>query len=1132
MTKHIPKKWNILVLGAATIATAVYFIYSNRVRLIDETVFWNFNSCSTGAKELLADIKSANYCETHGECVTLDESAVHCINFVNTNERAVLENKIASLVGRCGGREKAAPVWGGEPYLACRSNKCEQAERGEERVIAQTDENEYHLLEKIFITITNDLLVPIQIVDDATADPAFVRLEQKTDAWRDVYEDIKTPPSSLLLYKELKPRESYAYVWSPYFAYGQSPILKLVPGIYRFTFFLDGEKNLRLQTNEFTITDKRGGFQMENLCDKDADCVLSSTDCCPTCNADAVTIWEAERRKNDQFCDTKDYKCIQLQCPYERTIARCLTNQCVKTYEITGQVIETEAVLPSKIRLKYEDGDAGTQRTCNELNRVKIKEAVFGGPEREFVFKKDNRFFIKEGSCYSLEYQKTEDICEGDVIIGLQEKPCVEVSLDKSEYQWNDEIEIKVANNSGTTYWYDNSDGLGHKLILLTLYVDKLPISLASEGNIAIPKELFPGSAIRLPVLQIKKILPSLLSDKERNTFFLKFIYALDTWDTPEIPSAINQYARTNEFTINLEDAPRYYSDNAYCKSNSDCQPVLCNKGGFGVEHSCLNQNAPPCYDSRIMEPVLGEPRPPIECVCVQNKCEEKQVVPISVSTDKDEYIKGEKVTISIANLTNKSQPIHYPYYSITFNDPEDGKTRLLDLGDCESCSTPCSPLPSLTLQPREIKKFTWDQKSSYCDNGARKTKQAPGNFYHAASYTDFPKGTVYTVASDQFSVVSNVVITPSRNEYTRGEELTFTVSNNSDENVWLRFSGNPSYLDPNAGFLEMWDAERESWDIAWEAHIFSTASYEDQKVAPQRARQYYLPLFTFDPGTYRIGMYVNFTIIPETVASGTGQSPHSKPFTIKEKKSIVTDHFIIFHHADDLQKAASIGQEAENAFSSIIQDIPVDKERYQEDWKVKLYVYPDKSLYSRVTMRPSWSNGSVSYRKRMLHLPQAVAEDYAIGHELTHLMHSDLYGGYSFWKNVPEWVTEGLAMYEEEKIDDVYVRSALAPYLAVFKNGDYYSLEELTDKSSVEGISENVRFWYAEGWSIAKFLIQTHGMEKFLAFGKYLGENMNLEKSVPAYPLNEALQEVYNGSFASTGDLLEQWLKQLPLKT
>ncbi|KKT50257.1 MAG: hypothetical protein UW40_C0007G0032 [Parcubacteria group bacterium GW2011_GWF2_44_17] len=232
MTKHIPKK----------IATAVYFIYSNRVRLIDETVFWNFNSCSTGAKELLADIKSANYCETHGECVTLDESAVHCINFVNTNERAVLENKIASLVGRCPGMDKACPDFGGEPYLACRSNKCEQAERGEERVIAQTDENEYHLLEKIFITITNDLLVPIQIVDDATADPAFVRLEQKTDAWRDVYEDIKTPPSSLLLYKELKPRESYAYVWSPYFAYGQSPILKLVPGIYRFTFFLDGEK--------------------------------------------------------------------------------------------------------------------------------------------------------------------------------------------------------------------------------------------------------------------------------------------------------------------------------------------------------------------------------------------------------------------------------------------------------------------------------------------------------------------------------------------------------------------------------------------------------------------------------------------------------------------------------------------------------------------------------------------------------------------------------------------------------------------------------------------------------------------------------------------------------------------------
>ena len=247
-----------IVLGLITITTTVYFIYEDKYTL-DDTAF--FNSCADITKELLSDIKSANYCKTDDECVTLDESHINCSSFVNQNELVSLQNKITFLVGSCPGIIKACPVFLSNPYLACKNNRCDWAEDQEHKIVVQTDKKIYQQSENIIVTLTNNFATPIKITNEEYISGGVADLERKTDSgWQKT--NLAVLPHELSI-KELLPGKSHNYRWDQNLRMIESPG-PMPPGIYRFKFTFD--QMGAVYSNEFEIKEQliQAGFDLSS----------------------------------------------------------------------------------------------------------------------------------------------------------------------------------------------------------------------------------------------------------------------------------------------------------------------------------------------------------------------------------------------------------------------------------------------------------------------------------------------------------------------------------------------------------------------------------------------------------------------------------------------------------------------------------------------------------------------------------------------------------------------------------------------------------------------------------------------------------------------------------------------------
>lgn len=220
------------------------------------------------------------------------------------------------------------------------------------------------------------------------------------------------------------------------------------------------------------------------------------------------------------------------------------------------------------------------------------------------------------------------------------------------------------------------------------------------------------------------------------------------------------------------------------------------------------------------------------------------------------------------------------------------------------------------------------------------------------------------------------------------------------------------------------------------------------------------------------------------------------------------TGHFEV--HVEDAVLKGQIEAVAEIAYANILNDLGVKDESEITGGTIKIYVYPSQEAYLQATGRQQWSIG---YSEGdAVNLIQDSKISYVMPHEISHIILRRYVGG----NYPPKWVDEGFAVYEEEKISDVYVRTVLFRKILLFKQGNYVSMDELSKKDiSSEKDLEKVRFWYAQSYSIVKFLIEEHGREKFSRFCTLLAQGT---------PLESAIQEVYPGEFSGSSDLISKW--------
>ncbi len=235
-----------------------------------------------------------------------------------------------------------------------------------------------------------------------------------------------------------------------------------------------------------------------------------------------------------------------------------------------------------------------------------------------------------------------------------------------------------------------------------------------------------------------------------------------------------------------------------------------------------------------------------------------------------------------------------------------------------------------------------------------------------------------------------------------------------------------------------------------------------------------------------------------------------------KETKS---PHFIVYFTADN-GFAHKIITAAEEYYNGIASDLGY--QRYENFWlwdeRAKIYIYPDQDTMISATNQLSWCHGVTFYDRRTI-CTYWGNEDFGktvLPHELAHLIFRDFIG---FKSNVPLWLDEGVAQWEEKK--EGGAGQEYDAYL--LKQNRFIPLSILISLDNIDLKSKkyekSINIFYHQSLSLVKFLIMQYGTTKFTTFCRQLKEGISFEN---------ALRFSYSPSLKSLSDLEAQWKKHI----
>jgi len=226
--------------------------------------------------------------------------------------------------------------------------------------------------------------------------------------------------------------------------------------------------------------------------------------------------------------------------------------------------------------------------------------------------------------------------------------------------------------------------------------------------------------------------------------------------------------------------------------------------------------------------------------------------------------------------------------------------------------------------------------------------------------------------------------------------------------------------------------------------------------------------------------------------------------------------HFIVFFK-ENKEFAKEVLRKAEYYYRRIALDLGY--ERYSNFWlwdkRVKIFIYPNHSLFVKSTHQPVWSKGMADYQKK------AIVSFYGskkflttiLPHEITHLIFRDYVG---FKSNIPLWIDEGIAQWEEEGKRE-FVKKIMKILLY---EGKLISLKELTE-TDIRSINdeEKVHIYYLEAVSLIDFIMERFGAVKFVEFCRELRDGS---------PFLDALKVFYPQIDNPLTKLQDEWIKYI----
>ncbi len=259
----------------------------------------------------------------------------------------------------------------------------------------------------------------------------------------------------------------------------------------------------------------------------------------------------------------------------------------------------------------------------------------------------------------------------------------------------------------------------------------------------------------------------------------------------------------------------------------------------------------------------------------------------------------------------------------------------------------------------------------------------------------------------------------------------------------------------------------------------------------------------------------VDYGIVPRSLTqpyllfSMTQSNP---PGEIRKRE---TEHFVIYHRNDLL--ANWLESEAEDDLEMIAEDMDQNIPSMMRKGKFTITIARTPSEFKKFAPHASSiTDGFAVHGTHNIVINQMEAQrmlHITLAHELTHFIYGEAVND---MEHIPEWVNEGVACYEASKIDNVVYLQQRDMVSDAYRSKSFVSLKVLqTERKYIN----QTDLFYAESACAVDFLIESHGMRKFLEFSRILQSGQNLDYAFSA---------VYSPDINSLDDFEKQWIDSI----
>ncbi len=222
-----------------------------------------------------------------------------------------------------------------------------------------------------------------------------------------------------------------------------------------------------------------------------------------------------------------------------------------------------------------------------------------------------------------------------------------------------------------------------------------------------------------------------------------------------------------------------------------------------------------------------------------------------------------------------------------------------------------------------------------------------------------------------------------------------------------------------------------------------------------------------------------------------------------------VSRHFNIY--AEQYEASDRFLELIENLHGNLMLDL-APFSPWASDQKVSIFLFKSQEAYRRVTGRPPWSGGASSVPKRKVYVYESEELPGILAHELTHIYFD---GFFLEGTTDPLWLSEGMAtLLQVER--GLAAPNWLRENLASLESGGGLPFESFMGVTTTSGWTDDkVRLWYAQAYSVVRYLIRTQYRSSFYKFASYIRDGR---------PVPEALYRAYGAPYTRIRALEIAW--------